>query len=257
MLKNKAEGKIQSNWRYLLNTRKYFVLFLAVLGLSLATALFAVWPQWQGSYQNYQKIQVSKKRLATLRQKTAQLDEAKASEIISKITQIDLLLPSQKPLQQLLSALQIMQERHKVVLSDVSLAPGEIGQASGGTQSKNLGYEQIDLKLKATGSLAQVNSFLQAVENFSPLTTINKIELNEKRKTTADQTLISFEADLSLSTFYFQKNIVSKVDSKLPVDSSNKYKEVLAKLDSFFYPNYQEPQFTLGGKEDLFQVPAQ
>jgi Tfp pilus assembly protein PilO len=261
------------NQRYLLTTRRFATLaaLLAVVGLLLIG--FVLVPQVQSILGLVKDLQEANKDASSLAQKVEQLQNLPQSELLQAGTTINNVLPSKKPLLELLTSYNQIARESGVQFSDVSLSPGLIATESAETASspsssnpsgskkrtaaptrrKSTEYDQLDLSLKVSGSLPNINLFLQRVEQVAPLTTVTSMSLTEKvvRTENAGPSEL-YEAELVTTSYFFTQSVSATVRSPIPTLSTDQ-KQVISQISTFLIPQIDEQTaITGGGLQDLF-----
>lgn len=261
--------------RYLMDTRRYLSLAILFGFVSLLVLGVGVIPQIQAALQIQQETNVENKKLTALEQKVRQLENVLTPEILAQIDTVNLLLPSRKPLLDLLSSLNVVAGQAQVSFTGIELSPGSIATDSAsladqGTKRKGKGSsasDSLDVKLKVQGSLAQLNQFFELVERTTPLTTITSLSLSPKNKAVGltsegllqtneeDPTLAQqYEAELDVSAAYFTQSVSAAVDAALPTLNRSQ-QEIVDELATFSVQQVnQQPSIQGGGLEDLFGV---
>lgn len=256
------------NLEHLLRTRRYFVMAVALAVVSVALLVFGIAPLAQQSWQLRSDGQKAKQKLAQLQTKVRCLEEAQTQQIVTQADNIDLLLPSKKPLLELMTGLNSEAENTGVVFTNVQLNPGSIStdsaqarstssntrrSSTATSQKNNSGTDGLTVEVSVRGSLSQVNQFLARAEQLAPITNVTAITLNEVRDRN-NTTGTTFEAEVQLTTYYFTRSIAVTVDEPCP-DLKADQVEFLSELDSFVYTDpLQADEIRGGGLDDLFGV---
>lgn len=264
----KQKKKLQSkyNWRYIYYYYRKAVLAgifgLVILILSVAV----IYPQTQSTLEAWQDWEKNRKLASTLGQKTNQLELLPQTEVFAQADNINRSLPSRKPLVELLTSLNAVAGQSGVSLSEFSLAPGLIAsdsatfsEAAAKTSSKKIDYDSMEIAMKVTGNLQEINSFITGLENMAPFSTLTNLRLSEYVAEANQRTRVTddFEAELEVTSFFFTKPITASLRSTLPNLGKAEYTEVLAEISEYYYPNVDAPPFIQnGGLEDLFGVEA-
>jgi Tfp pilus assembly protein PilO len=224
------------NWRYLINTRRFILIAGALVVGALLIGALAIYPQITASADAYQDLVKSKQRIAKLRKKILQLDTYQDSAVLAQIDQIDLVMPLDKPLLELLSGLYYLSQETGVSFTDLSLSPGKI------TGEENLrgSFGKIEVDLVIAGTFNQVNTFLKEVERLAPLTTVVDMSLDEKGSPKIEDDT-NFEAELTVETYYFNKEIIAKIDTPVPEFKEN-HDQILNDIKEYTYvgPNLSQ-----------------
>lgn len=252
----------QNNLRYFYNTRR-FLIWAGFLGiLSAGLVIFSVLPQINSITGLYDDLLKENKRLAQLRVKVAQLDDASNSTIMLNADKINLTLPSRKPLIELLSGLNNIGNKTRVSFTDISLTPGKISTESAEAATSSRGraanvaskkYEVLDLDVTVSGPIQNINQFLREVELLAPFTNVTAMTLNEK--TNGNQVGSSnqqFEAKVTITTYFFNRAITATIDSSLP-ELTPAQQTVINGIQNFTYTTIEEQlEIRGGGLENLF-----
>jgi Tfp pilus assembly protein PilO len=256
-------GREQLNQRYLLVTRRFATLAASVVAVCVLLVVLIVVPQIQSTVQVFSDLQDANEDVSNLERKVAQLQNLPQSILLQASDDINAVLPSKKPLLELLSAYNQLAIQTGVQFSDVSLAPGVIstqsaqvttagGRRAAPTRRRSTEYDQLDLSLKVTGNLNDINIFLQQVEEIAPVTTVTSMSLSERRLRLAEQVETVFEADLVTSSYFYTESVTAAVRAAVPTLSADQ-QEVITEIQSYYVPQVNE-QTTIqgGGLEDLF-----
>lgn len=253
----------QNNLRYIYNTRRYLV-WSGFFGLLTVLLIFvSIIPQINSISGLYSDLIKENKRLAQLRIKVAQLVDSNDSLIITNAEKVDKALPSTKPLLELMTALNQVGTNTNVRFNDISLTPGKISTDSADTKTSSRktkatsgkeSYESLNLDITVTGNINDINQFFTEIEKIAPFTTITAMTLNEKSADSqfADSSTAFFEAKLTITTYFFPKEISVNIDAKIP-ELTVSQREIIDNLQNFTYINVDE-QFEIrgGGLENLF-----
>jgi len=261
--------------RAFFNSRRYLVYAMLMVVIGVGIILVEVVPQMSGLIDLVSANNQEQSTVKALQTKVTSLQQVNYLSEFSMSKQVDLALPSEKPLLQLLTGVNTVAQQAGVTLSDIETSPGKLASSSATAQPLVTGSTAIDdssteipgvniltIVLKAHGSLDQINNFLDAVEKITPITQATQLKL------ILDPTIISggtiatasgtvgspdrFEADLHLSTYYFAQPISVAVDAQLPTIGP-KEETFLKSLNSYQFPNYQQQQqIQGGGSSDLF-----
>lgn len=241
-------------------TRKSLVLAMMLIlgGLVLVSAV--VIPQFQQTMELYRDMKKEEPKLEKLKQKLASLDQIQFSPEYAQIATVEEALPSKKPLLELMVGLSQVSQDTGAVVSEFQLSPGLV--ATDSTQlstTSKANYDQLQLDLVVEGTFKQIQDFLIGVERVSPFTTIVSMEIGNQINTNTDQFIADgenaiFSAKLKTETYFYTQPIQSRIDSPLPVLSSNEL-DVLSALTSFKPTDLPEQtDIRGGGLQDLFQL---
>jgi|GEM_PF-1606087 len=253
----------QNNIKYFYNTRRFLVWTGFLSLLSVGIILLSIVPQVNSTTNLYNEMLKENKRLAQLRVKVAQLDDASNSTILVNSDKINSTLPSKKPLLELLSGINGIGNKTQVSFNDISLTPGEIStkSAESATTKKkkesNVAakkYEVLDLDVTVTGKIQNINQFLKEVEILAPFTNVTAMTLNEKTSNNQDLSFSDtvFEAKLTITTYFFNRAITATIDSSLP-ELTAAQQSVINGIQNFTYTTLEAQNEIKGGRlENLF-----
>jgi len=268
--------------KYLLETRRYLTLTVAIAIVSLLVVFIGIMPQIRTSLDLQQKSATEGKKLQAWEKKAQQLEQILTPEILSQIDNVNILLPSRKPLLELLSSLNLVANQAQVTFTGIEISPGSIATDSAGLQTDaasgkavkkakgkaSSASDSLDMKITVQGSLANLNSFFELVERTAPLTTVTSLSLQPKAQTvsltssgslsapTASQSAIAqpYEADIDVSTAYFTQSISAAIDAALP-DLNRSQQQIVTDLSTFTVrPLEAQNGIQGGGLQDLFGV---
>jgi len=267
--------------RYLFNTRRYLSLSVAIGAVALIMVVLGIIPQIQTTLAFQQKATTEGKKLASLEQKARQLEEILTPEILDQIDTVNILLPSKKPLLELLSSLNQIATQANVTFSGIELSPGTIASEAGavvptstsktkakakkGTVKSSATSDTLDVKLTVEGDLVDLNQFFELVERTAPLTTVTSLSLSPKNKALGslsggasrpleERLGQAYEADLLVSAAYFTQSISAAIDAQLPALSQSQ-QTIVAELATFSVQPFQkQPTIQGGGLQDLFGI---
>ena len=247
------EDKNQLNWRLFWNTRKELVLAVLFFIMSVMIALLGIITQISPIQADLQKLKSKEDELAKFYDKAQQLKQLSVDPQFNKSSDIDKVLPSHKPLLEILSNLNDVANNTEVVIKNFSLNPGEI--ATDTTKVKKSTSEQkydyLDLDFSVSGPLWKIQSFLNLIEQVTPISTITSISIN--RNIDQDKNAQA-QADLVLRSFYFTQPIKTTITSPLPVIATNDRK-ILNNINDLI-PNNLTKQETVitGDRGNLFGI---
>ncbi len=255
------------NIRHLLFGRRYLTSAVLMLIVALGIGILTLTMQVTRALDAYTSMKQEQVHLVALHKKMSGLDDMAAFQSSDARKKIDLALPSQKPLLQLLNSVNSAAEAGPVTIVKIETSPGKLasssagvatdysalsgGAAAGGQKINGVDILQIQVTIK--GTLAQINGFVDKIETSVPITDLTRIRLASAGN--AEQTNNQFEANLTLTSFYFTQPIVVALDTPLPETNGNE-QEFLKTLDTFSFPADKPVQETIqgGGQQDLFGV---
>lgn len=250
------------NLQLLLTTRKNLIAAVALV-LTTLVLFFLGLGQVSNALGARQTLATEQAKIRQLNTKAQELEQLKFSPEFSQAEEINRVLPSHKPLLELLNNLNAVAGESGVSITEFEVSPGEIASdstqrsdAETSSRRRNTDYDQLDLELTIVGQLGQVKNFMELIERVSPLTTITSLTIDrtiqnqQQELSERDAT----RADLALSTYYYTKSISSTLSSPLPEISSAERSVFQAILD--FTPPQLEEQNTIitGNNRDLFGI---
>lgn len=263
------------NARYVMHTRRFatYAVLLAVFSLSVV-GLFIV-PQAQNILDRFGELRTQETQVQQLQRKLAQLQELPQSELFLQADKINQILPSRKPLLELLTAFSDVSRATSVTYSDLSLSPGRVATAGADlveqasraqeqtTQRRTQpqantrrgpasGVESLNVRLKITGQLENINAFLTNIEAIAPITTVTRLSLAE-RSSQRDSVGSLFEAELEVETYFFTRSISTSLAAPIPVLNATQ-QVTLEELNTYVYPDTRVMDVIRGGSQDPFRV---
>lgn len=247
------ENKSELNWRLFWNTRKEFVLASLFAVISLMMLFIGVINQISPIKADMTKLKDREAELAKFYEKAEQLKQLSIDPNFNKSSDIDKVLPSHKPLLEVLSNLNSVANSTEVVIKNFSLNPGEI--ATDTTKVKkstnNQKYDYLDLDFSVSGQLSKIQDFLNLIEQVTPISTITSISIN--RNIDNDKNAQA-QANLILRTFYFTQPIKTTITSPLP-EIASADRKILNSINELI-PNDLERQDSVitGDRGNLFGI---
>jgi Tfp pilus assembly protein PilO len=258
------ENKNQINWRSLTTNRKYMLFSIGAILISILIIFYGIIPQIATAKNLYQQAEKKKQKLSALQQKAADLESIEAREAFSSKEIVDKILPSRKPLIELLTALNTVATTNNIKFVNFSLTPGEISSKSAefldsaklstgkkGNSRKKSDYQNLQVELTIEGEFKEVQNFFADIERVAPLTTIASIALNIKSQGNIEDTDL-VEADLLLNGHFFTKALSVALESPLP-DIGARDLEIVDEITTYTIPTVADQTRVIGGGvEDLF-----
>lgn len=221
----KLETKSDINYKLLLHNRRFMLLSIVLGWGILALVLFVIRPKFANLFEIKAEIDDSRSQLEKLERKLQDLEQLRLSEQFQKKDKVDEVLPSHKPLLELLSNLNQAATQTKVGIQDFKIEPGRIASSSAelGLKPSKQGYRQMELSLSIEGQEENVEQFLELVERIAPLTTI--IELNINRHT--EQVLTANQRFLETDIGFSQQDVESDQTGDLESETEQRRAETL------------------------------
>jgi hypothetical protein len=247
------ENKADINWRLFWNTRKELVLAILFFVVSALMIFIGIIKQISPIQADLGKLKDREAELAKFLEKAEQLKQLSVDPQFNKSSDIDKVLPSHKPLLEILSNLNNVANATEVVIKNFTLNPGEI--ATDTTKIKKSSddqkYDYLDLDFSVSGQLWKIQEFLSLIEQVTPISTVTSISIN--RNIDEDKNAQA-QADLVLRTFYFTQPIKTTITSPLPniADADSK---ILNNINELI-PNDLEQQESVikGNRGNLFGI---
>jgi hypothetical protein len=252
------------NLRHLLDSRRYLV-FAAGIGLiAVLITFFVVIPQVSAVQDLFTKRGQETTKVKNLQTKVIDLETMTSSPLMGQIYTVEKVLPSKKPLLEMLSSLNLSAREAQVAVTSIELTPGKISTESAtintnsGTAKKKVSatkskvVDTLSVDMNVDGRVPQLNTFFELVEKRAPLSTITSISLKQKSNSAANPDGAVFTATITVSSHFFVQSVSSSVESSLP-QLDDKQLVLLSELKSFLIPEEQiQREIQGGGLIDLF-----
>ena len=257
--------KQEINIRSLVINRRYLIFSGIGILVVLMVVFLGIIPQVNNLLDMRREIDSGQERLSILRQKTIDLENIEAREAYDSLESVNRLLPSKKPLLELLTALDLVSGKNNVTFVDLSLSPGKIASESAEfldvakTTSRRKkvqsptgdGYDSLVVELEIFGLFNNVQQFFLDIEKVAPLTTITSLSLDIKSDNIIRPS-DEVQAEVVLGSYYFTQSVAAGLGSSLP-NIGNKEQEIIEEIKNYFYPTINvQKQIEGGGLEDLF-----
>jgi hypothetical protein len=250
------------NLKRMLFVRRYLVLGLVMLIIGLVLIVVAIVPQVSRIYSLQSTVKKEDLNLKKLQQKVKSLREIDYLQAYTSNNKVELALPSEKPLLQLLTSSNFVAQDAGVSISDIDTTPGSLASASASLDApvpEQLVQPGLDtlqtltIELNVKGTLSQIYTFLEKIEQVTPITQVTRLQLSSSLTNNTSSTEV-FESKMQLTTYYFTQPIFVTVDEPLP-EIGTKEQNFLNALDSFIFPEFQkQQQIQGGGSQDLFGI---
>lgn len=255
------------NIRHLMDARRYLLFSVGVVLIAVLLLVLGFLPQITASQELFQKRGQESTRLKNLETKAQELEEMSSSPIVSQMYTVEKVLPSKKPLLEMLSSLNLSARESQVAITSLELTPGIISTESAAVDSsaanakkrisatKSKVVDTLNVDLEVEGDITAMNSFIELVEKRAPLSTITSISLRKlSRGADAPTANDRFGATISVSSHFFAQSVTSSIESSLPKLNENQ-QQLLSELRSFLIPEEQiQREIQGGGLIDLFGV---
>jgi len=225
---------------------KHFVP-LAVIAMVTMLTLLIVRPTLIKVITGQQENQKNKKILAQLIDKAEKLSSIDEVEMQKRVKSIEEVLPSEKPVMELINVLEQLSAEKEVIFSGIELKPGTIEEKAVNNPSKQ---KSLDISFNIEGKLANVSSFINDLEKTPPLMKIETMDL----KFIGGREEKNLQTSLTVKVFYQSApETIGAVDQPLAM-LTDEERETLKKISSYrIFPKIQATAVV--GKEDLFSLP--
>ncbi len=253
-------NKLDNNFNLslLLSTRMNLVKAVA-FGLTALVLLILTYYQLTGISETRKKMEVTQKKTNQLANKIAELEALKTTPEYAQAQKMNDILPSHKPLLELLNNLNSVASETNVSITEFKINPGEIitegeeAQKISVKKKKAGDYDQLNLDLSIVGGLDQVKEFMTLIERVSPITTITSLTIDRKATNIGDNQQLT-RADLSLSTYYYTKSVSATLSAAIPSITQEERAIFQDIID--FSPSQIENQLEIigGNNTDLFGI---
>ncbi len=258
--------KLDINFKSLIANRRYLLLTGVSVLIGLLLVFNGIIPQVNSLFELRRQINVDREKTSILRQKTIDLENIEAQEAYGSLELVDKVLPSKKPLLELLTSLDVVASQNNVIFVDLSLSPGKISSESAqflgvaksnskkkkALPKKNLdGYDSLVVEAEIFGLFSNVQKFFQDIERVAPLITITSLSLDIKSSDIIRPT-DEVQAEIVLSTYFFTQSVTANLSSPLP-NIGSKEQAIITEIKGYSFPTFNaQQQIKGGGLEDLF-----
>jgi len=231
----------EQNFKLFYNNRKYLLFTVLLIWLCGVLALFVIKPQLAKIKEIRSEHGEKNSELELLVHKRRELAQVLTSDEFQKKEKVDEVLPSHKPLLELLTNLNQAAKKTKISFVNLELNPGLIAspaadlnledkntstrtrQAKKSTSNTNKNYDYIEVSLAIKGQTQNVEEFMRVLEKIAPLTTITDFNINNQEKTrqelqsstAADLSQVS-TATMTILTYYYTQTIKISSSSRMP-----------------------------------------
>jgi hypothetical protein len=258
---------------YFLRARRYLALTVALVVVIAGLAAFLLLQEVPQVIDLWGRLQTEQKNSTALQQKAAALQSSAAIDQIDNYHKIDTLLPSKKPLLQLLNNIGVAAKSAQVALSQIQTSPGRIATGSAQLQSdvsaltvstptsKVNGMDVLDIGVTVDGTLPQINAFVKNIENITPISDITQFQLTQTRGSQQTsqgliQNVNGYEAKIRVTSYYFTQPISVMIDASLPEVTPSE-QQFLNQINAFqFAAEAAQQNIQGGGLNDLFNAPG-
>lgn len=246
------------NLKLFLSIRRYLALSIASAVIGAIFLLFLAYPRIDSLNNLSKKIKNEQQVLEKYQTKIKDTEQIALLKEFQNKEAIDQVLPSYKPLLELLNSLNNLAISNQTILEKLDLSPGKI--ASQGAEiteekaSNKTGYAGMEISFTARGQLENLDNFLNSIEQMSPITSVKSISLQRKEQESNGETIIFASADLVLTTHYYTQSVKTTIESPLPKIGSKEL-EIFNVILSFQQSDLEkQTEIKDGGNEDVFGI---
>ena len=255
----------QFNWRLFILNRRYLLYAVGAFLLSLVLIFQAIMPLAQGILETNAALSQQNKMVEQLTQKAARLRELESDNNFENQQLVNSVLPSKKPVLELLTGLNVAAGKSGVSFTDLAVSPGQIATSSTETNAiaqlkkrssrSSEQYDSLSVQLTAEGTFDQVQIFLKEVENLAPFTTVTDLNLSIRRRRVGIVQSDDFvSAEMMLASHYYTQSLKSALASQLP-EITAEHEQVLTQITTFTYPTLHDQREVVSqGVFDLFGI---
>lgn len=219
---------------------------IVMSGIALFLGIIVFGPSLARVQKRLKVNKQEKTELNNLEMKVQMLEGIDKTVITKRVTKMEAVFPSDKPIVQLLSSLAQLAAKHGLIFGGVSLSPGSL------TDEKKEGsvMSELTFGFEVEGEFTSVLKFLRELETTAPLMKIDKLGLTIKTNPLVDNIIIA--ADINVSAFY-QPAPKSLGGISQPVKLLSRSEEaILNRLFNFTQFRAVLPAAQVTGKTNLF-----
>lgn len=243
------------NYRLFWNTRKEMVLAILLFIISALILWLGIIAQIEPLTKDLTALRKAQDELTKFTQKANQLTQIVLDQTFRNASEVDQVLPSHKPLLELLNNLNSVATVSQVVIRNFSLTPGDISEnLQVKLSSRQQAYDYLDLTFSVSGELGRIQNFLTMIEQVTPISTITSIAIN--RNIDADPNAPA-QAELVLRSFYFTQPIKTTITNPLPsLDDIDR--RIISEINRLTPSNLpQQGEVITGNRGNLFGLQNQ
>lgn len=193
-------------------------------------SLVVVRPNLSKTLQLKKNIDQDKAKLMAISDKAEKLTSFDNQEIQKRVNLLEEILPSDKPVMNLIASLQQLCQEQDLVFSGIDLKPGIVGQKESKTKTNATNAQNFTISFSVEGSLPKISYFITNLEKTPPLMTIEEINLSIISQTESE---ILTKVSLTVKVYYQDlPEMIAAVDAPLPVFTQAET-DVLSKLNTF------------------------
>ncbi len=261
-----AQTKQDLNIKLLLNSRKNLLLSIVIAWVCVAMVFFAIKPQIETIFVANKKLDLEKKQFQKVTLKINELKQIEISDQFKQKEKVDEVLPSHKPILELLYNLHQTVQSSQVAVISLLINPGSIASGSGeldlvanqrnqeATTTKKRRYDKLEMELVVKGESDQVDQFLETIERIAPFTSVVELNIKESKKNVSGEQVALSEAEILLNTYFYTQVISTSIEATLPTVGEKELR-AFNTIQQFIPSGYQLPtDITNADIEDLFEV---
>jgi len=266
------ETKNDLNFKLLINTRKQLIIAIIMIWGTVGLIFFAIKPQIEAAFLTNQMLDEEKDQHQRITRKLEELKQIAVSDQFQQKEQVDRVLPSHKPVLELLFNLHQAVQLSKVRTTNLQINPGEIATPSAeldllesgttrradesASNRRSRRFSNLELSLTVQGTSDNVDEFLDLVEKITPFTSIIELNIRGTRGNDQDDPTGVAEAEMKLHSYYYTQVITTNIDDSLPSVSEEELR-AFNTIQQFVPSGFQQPTEVRDYNiEDLFQVPG-
>jgi hypothetical protein len=261
------------NFKLFITNRKKLLLAIAMIWGGAVLAFFVGRPEFQQIFKSYDQLEQTRDKLEKLEKKNTDLKQMGASRHFKNKEKVDEVLPSHKPLLELLTNLHQAAKKSEVAVKELALEPGAVASSSADRQpqltdekSKDLalGYSKLEIELTASGDRPSIDQFTSLVERIVPFSTITEMTIATQHqgsraearqadeKEQAETTYA--EARMLITTYYYTRSIKTSLSSPMPSIGQEEI-DAFEKIQAFRPTDFQPiSEIQSSDIEDLFNI---
>lgn len=190
-----------------------FVLIMGVAGIVMLVVLGLIVKE---VLNKREQLSIEKSNLNMVSTKVAEFKAVAESRAMQERNTIDMALPEEKPVFEVLTLLAEIARDTGVVITEYSASPGNVASASAGiTQNRTVSssrsikttpdakkYEELKMIVSIEGDINTVNMFIKEVNTALPLMDVEEIKISTQRSGEKEER--KFYGDLRLNVYWIQ-----------------------------------------------------
>ncbi len=248
------------NLQLFINTRRFLLLSIILIWGTVGLIFFAIKPQVQNMFALQTNLSKEREKYQNLTRKMQDLNTIEISAEFQQKDKVDEVLPSYKPVLELLFNLNQAMNRSEVQIESLMLRPGEIDSEAAESLiqdkptteiSRRNPYRSLATELAVVGFDEDVDYFLDLVERIAPFTSIVELTINRSDRED-DQPATT--ATMILNTYYYTQTITTRIDEELPSVDEEELR-AFQTIQEFTPSGFEKPEdIQSTNVEDLFGI---